>query len=195
MGEYFKDADGVAFYQGLRGDDIPENLRVLTVEDALNYTESSGGDYYYSIEIKIDGEAGFKAADILYGILSDMKLSDRVIVASFSKDVLLYVEENYPDLTRSAYNLEAAGLFFDALFGIERPEDYYKFDALQVPPDRYIVNMGTTRLVNHAHKNNIAVCYWTINDEEKMKFLQSIGADGIITDVPDVACKVLKSAK
>ncbi len=50
--------------------------------------------------------------------------------------------------------------------------------------------MGTSRLVNHAHKNNIAVCYWTINDEEKMEFLQSIGADSIITDVPDVACEV-----
>ena len=195
MGEFFKNSEGIAPYMGLRGDDIPENLRVLTVEDALNYTESSGGDYYYSIEIKIDGEAGFKAADILYGILSEMKLLDRVIVASFSKDVILYIEENYPDLTRTAYNVEAALLFFDALLGIERPEGYYEFDVLQVPPDRYIVNMGTSRLVNHAHKNNIAVCYWTINDEEKMEFLQSIGADGIITDAPDVACKVLKTEK
>ena len=195
MGEFFKNSEGIAPYKGLRGDDIPENLRVLTVEDALNYTENSGGDYYYSIEIKIDGEAGFKAADILYGILSEMKLLDRVIVASFSKDVILYIEENYPDLTRTAYNVEAALLFFDALLGIERPEGYYKFDVLQVPPDRYIVNMGTTRLVNHAHKNNVAVCYWTINDAEKMEFLQSIGADGIITDVPDVACRVLKNEK
>ena len=193
MGEFFKNAEGIAPYKGLRGDDIPENLRVLTVEDALNYTESSGGDYYYSIEIKIDGEAGFKAADILYGILSEMKLLDRVIVASFSKDVILYIEENYPDLTRTAYNVEAALLFFDALLGIERPEGYYEFDVLQVPPDRYIVNMGTSKLVNYAHKNNIAVHYWTINDPERMAFLQSIGADGIITDIPDVAYEVLNS--
>ncbi len=195
MGEYFKNAEGEAPYQGLRGDDIPENLRVLTVEEALSYTENSGGDYFYSIEIKVDGEAGCKAADILYGILSDMNLINRVIIASFSKDVILYIEENYPDLTRTAYNVEAAFLFFDALLGIERPEGYYKFDVLQVPPDRYIVNMGTTRLVNYAHKNNIAVCYWTINDPEKMEFLQGIGADGIITDVPDVACNVLKTEK
>ena len=47
--------------------------------------------------------------------------------------------------------------------------------------------------VNFAHKNNIAVHYWTINDAEKMKFLQSIGADGIITDIPDVAYEVLNS--
>ncbi|MBO5934239.1 MAG: hypothetical protein J6Q94_01985 [Clostridia bacterium] len=194
MGEYFKNADGEAIYQGLRGDEIPDNLRVLTAKDALTYAENNG-DYYYSIEIKINGEAGFRAADILYGILSEMKLLDKVIVASFDKDVILYLEENYPDLSRTAYNVEAAGLFFDALLGIERPDGYYKFDVLQVPPDRYIVNMGTSKLVNYAHKNNIAVCYWTINDEEKMEFLQSIGADGIITDVPDVACKVLKDEK
>ena len=169
MGEYFKNADGEAIYQGLRGDEIPDNLRVLTAKDALTYAENNG-DYYYSIEIKINGEAGFRAADILYGILSEMKLLDKVIVASFDKDVILYLEENYPDLSRTAYNVEAAGLFFDALLGIERPDGYYKFDVLQVPPDRYIVNMGTSKLVNYAHKNNIAVCYWTINDEEKMEF-------------------------
>lgn len=192
MGEFFKNADGEMIYGGLRGEDIPRNLRVLTAEDAITYVEENG-EYYYSIEIKDSGETGFKAADILYGILSEKKLIDRVIVASFNKDVILYIEENYPDLTRTAYNMEAAGLFFDAIFGIDRPEGYYKFDVLQVPPDKYIVNMGTSKLVNHAHKNNIAVQYWTINDEERMLFLQSIGADGIITDIPDVAYNVLKA--
>lgn len=191
--EHFKDKDGNTPYKGLRGDDIPENLHVATVTDALTYLEESGG-YYYSIEIKNGGELGFKAADILYDILSDMKLIDRVIIASFDKEILLYIEENYPDLTRIAYNVEAAGLFFDALLDIDRPDGYYKFDLLQVPPDRYIVNMGTSKLVNYAHKNNIAVHYWTINDPERMVFLQSIGADGIITDVPDVAYEVLNGS-
>ncbi len=192
FGEAFKNKDGETPYKGLRGEDIPDNLRALTVTDVLDFLEKSGG-YYYSIEIKNSGELGFRAADILYGILSDMKLIDRVIIASFDKEILLYLDENYPDLTRIAYNVEAAGLFFDALLDIDRPEGYYKFDVLQVPPDRYIVNMGTSKLVNYAHKNNIAVHYWTINDAEKMTFLQSIGADGIITDSPDVAYEVLKT--
>ena len=81
----------------------------------------------------------------------------------------------------------------DSLFDIDRPDGYYKFDVLQVPPDRYIVNLGTSKLVNYAHKNNIAVQYWTINDADKMAFLQDIGADAIITDSPDVGYEVLKS--
>ena len=193
MGEFFKNADGKMPYNGLRGEEIPDNLRVLRAEDALSYVESYGG-YYYSIEIKDSGEAGLKAADILYGILSEMNLLDKVIVASFNKDVILHIEENYPDLYRSAYNMEAAKLFIDSIFNIDRPEGYYKFDVLQVPPDKYIANMGTSKLVNYAHKNNVAVQYWTINDTEKMLFLQSIGADGIITDIPDVAYEVFGKA-
>lgn len=190
--ETFKDKDGNTPYKGLRGEDIPDNLRVATVADALAYLEKSG-KYYYSIEIKNGGEHGFRAADILYGILSDMQLIDRVIVASFDKDILHYLDEKYPDLTRTGYNVEIFGLYLDSLFDIDRAEGYYKFDVLQVPPDRYIVNLGTSKLINYAHKNNIAVHYWTINDAEKMTFLQSIGADGIITDVPDVAYKVLNA--
>ena len=191
FGENFKNKNGETPYKDLRGEDIPDNLRAVTVSDALTYLEKNG-EYYYSIEIKNGGELGFKAADILYDILSEMKLIDRTVVASFDKDILYYLDENYPELTRTGFNVEVFGLYLDSLFDIERPQGYYKFDVLQVPPDRYIVNLGTSKLINYAHKNNIAVQYWTINDEEQMKFLQSIGADGIITDVPDIAYKALK---
>lgn len=194
FGESFKDKDGNTPYKGLRGDEIPDSLRVATVKQALTYLENSG-NYYYSIEIKNGGELGFRAADILYEILSEMKLIGKTIIASFDKDILLYLDEKYPDLTRIGYNVEIFGLYLDSLLDIDRPEGYYKFDVVQAPPDRYIVNLGTSKLINYAHKNNIAVHYWTINDEERMTFLQSIGADGIITDIPDVAYKVLNHNK
>lgn len=189
--ENFKDKSGGTPFRGLRGEDIPDNIRAVTVNEALAYLEDSGG-FYYSIEIKNSGEAGFKAADILYDILSDMKLIDRVIVASFDKEILYYLDENYPDLTRTGFNVEVFGLYLDSLFDIDRPDGYYKFDVLQVPPDRYIVNLGTSKLINYAHKNNVAVQYWTINDSEKMQFLQSIGADAVITDKPDIAYEALR---
>ena len=192
FGEYFKNQDGETPYKVLRGDDIPDNLRVVTATDALTYLENSG-EYYYSIEIKSSGESGIRAADILYDVLTEMNLIDKTIVASFNRDVIAYLEKNYPDLTRTAVNVEVVKLYADSLFDIDRPDGYYKFDVLQVPPDKYIVNLGTSKLINYAHKNNIAVHYWTINDAERIKFLQSIGADGIITDKPDVAYKALCS--
>ncbi len=192
FGEHFKNKDGETPYKGLRGENIPDNLRVLTVTDALTYLENNGG-YYYSIEIKSSGESGIRSADILYNTLLEMNLLDRTIVASFNRDVISYLEEKYPDLTRTAVNVEVVKLYIDSLFDFDRPAGYYGFDVLQVPPDKYIVNLGTSKLINYAHKNNIAVQYWTINDPERMSFLQSIGADCIITDNPDVAYEVLGS--
>ncbi|MBQ7810325.1 MAG: hypothetical protein IJ346_05105, partial [Clostridia bacterium] len=56
----------------------------------------------------------------------------------------------------------------------------------------YTINLGTSRVVNYAHKHNIAVQYWTINDPAEMARLQKIGADAIMTDVPDKAAGILK---
>jgi glycerophosphoryl diester phosphodiesterase len=36
------------------------------------------------------------------------------------------------------------------------------------------------------------VQYWTINDPEEMTYLQSIGADAIMTDVPDRATMLVQ---
>ena len=194
LGEYFKNENGETPYQGLRGDDIPENLRILKVSDALKFTESCG-KYYYTIEIKNSGELGTKAADILHGILTELNLKDRTIVASFNKEVILHIEENYPDIIRSAYNMEVVALYIDSLLSINRPENYYGFDVLQVPPDKYIANMGTSRLINYAHKNNIAVQYWTINDEDAVKTLTENGADCIMTDYPEMAFIAVKECQ
>ncbi|MBR2879090.1 MAG: hypothetical protein IKC02_00290 [Oscillospiraceae bacterium] len=45
--------------------------------------------------------------------------------------------------------------------------------------------------MNYAHEHNIAVQYWTINDRDEMAYLQSIGADAIMTDLPDLGAQVL----
>jgi len=85
-----------------------------------------------------------------------------------------------------------------------RPEDYtYKqlrqlnirvyhpgFQVIQIPfndknEDHYI-NTATVSLLNYAHSHGIAVQYWTINTQEDAEYLLSIGADGIITDYPDM---------
>ena len=60
--------------------------------------------------------------------------------------------------------------------------------ALQIPynmPFRLAVNLGTAKVINYAHKNNIAVQYWTINKTEELEYLSSIGADCIMSDYPD----------
>ena len=77
--------------------------------------------------------------------------------------------------------------FFTA--AIKNDEDFQaNYIALQVPynmPWRIAANLGTARMINYAHKHNIAVQYWTINDEKQLEYLASIGADCIMSDYPD----------
>ena len=46
------------------------------------------------------------------------------------------------------------------------------------------LTLATESLIKAAHEHNIAVQYWTINDEDEMRRLIEMGADGIMTDYP-----------
>ncbi len=192
FGENFRNDEGEMPYKGLRGDDIPDSLRASSLKDVLTYLESNG-HFDYIIEIKNDGELGRKSADKLYSTLKDMDLIDNVVVGTFNEDVTAYIDTEYPDMPRSASVNEVIMMYAHSLLGINIKSISYKFDALQIPMDKYILDLSTTRLVNFAHKNNIAVQYWTINDVDDIELLKSIGADCIMSDVPDVAYDILNA--
>ncbi|MGN1002051.1 MAG: glycerophosphodiester phosphodiesterase family protein [Oscillospiraceae bacterium] len=190
MGEKFTADDGSTPYAGLRGDDIPQNLRIISLSEALAYLESSGS-YHYIIEIKNSGDRGYEAADILYATLVEYGCLDRTVVGTFHNEVTAYMDETYPDMLRSAGVQECIKFYLCSLLDLNVEEGTFPFVALQIPTTDYVINLGTSRVVNYAHKNNIAVQYWTINDREEMARLQSIGADAVMTDVPDVGAQVL----
>jgi len=100
------------------------------------------------------------------------------------------VDTTYPDMLRSAGFNEVIEFYVYSLLKLPK-KGGWDFVALQIPTTDYTVNLGTSRLVNYAHKHDIAVQYWTINDPEEMAYLQSIGADAIMTDVPDRGAEVL----
>ncbi|NLA76597.1 MAG: hypothetical protein GX851_01995 [Clostridiales bacterium] len=190
MGENFKNEKGEMPYKGLRGDEIPENLHVVRLEDVFDYLRPYG-DYSFIIEIKDGDELGKKGVDKLFAILKAYDMLDRVVFGTFNGEISEYVDEKYPDMLRSAGIVEVVNFYFSSLIGIDHEKGYYKFDALQIPDDDYVFNLGTTRLVNYAHKYDIAVQYWTINNPEDVKHLQSIGADAVMSDNPDMAYKAM----
>ena len=56
--------------------------------------------------------------------------------------------------------------------------------VFQLPLEEKGFDLATKSFVNAAHRHNLAVHYWTINDEDEMRHLIEIGADGIMTDYP-----------
>ncbi len=192
FGENFCDVDGSYPYRGLRGDDIPDNLRAVLLEDVLDYLQSNGS-YKYIIEIKDAGENGFKAADELYRILSERNMIADVVFGTFNGDVTKYVDENHPDMLRSAGIKEVVEFYFLATLGIDVDPAHFEYEALQIPANQFIAfRLGTQRIINYAHRHNIAVQYWTINEQSEVERLNSIGADCIMSDNPSMAYDTIK---
>ena len=190
MGAQFVADDGTMPYAGLTGTDVPADLRIITLDETLEYLESAG-TYRYIIEIKNAGELGYEAADKLYATLVSHDCLDRAVIGTFHNEVTAYMDETYPDMLRSAGVMEVVKFYFASLLNLNMRADSFGFQALQIPTTDYVINLGTSRLVNYAHKYDIAVQYWTINDPSEMARLQSIGADAVMTDIPDVGATVL----
>jgi glycerophosphoryl diester phosphodiesterase len=57
-------------------------------------------------------------------------------------------------------------------------------DALQIPPEHRGLRLATREVVATAHRNELEVHVWTINDQAEMQEMLSLGVDGIITDYP-----------
>ena len=72
------------------------------------------------------------------------------------------------------------------------------FTCLQIPTSYDVgitLNLDKKGIIKRAHKRNIAVQYWTINDEETMRDLVKLGSDAIMTDDPVLLREVLESYK
>ncbi len=188
FGENFETLDGAFPYRGLRGDQIPEDVKILTLEEILTYLV--GRDLDYIIEIKDGGEVGERAMDILYEALVRYNILDRTIVGTFQGNVTKYIDQKYPEVTRSASIIEVLGFYYSFLFNVQHKD--FAFDVLQIPQlFRGYFDLGTESLIRYAHDNGLAVQYWTINDAEDIERLVNNGADTIITDNPEVAYKVI----
>ena len=193
MAAQFVSGAGEAPYADLHGDAVPDELRILSLDEALDYL-TAAGDYHYIIEIKDGGEVGLAAAEQLYATLQARGLLDRVIVGSFRDEVASYITANYPDMHRSASPEEVVQFYFAALTG--KRDFTCSYDVLQLPfgdaESSFGINLGTATVINFAHANDLAIQYWTVNSEKDMTYLASIGADALITDYPDRAAGVLE---
>ena len=142
-----------------------------------------------NVEIKQEGELGKAAFREAIRLLEKHDAFDRVVLASFHDEI--YDEFRAWQRTADApaefmYSPGTGGAikyFVLYLTGL----DIFFTDGMcvfQLPMEEMGVKLATKGVVRNAHKHNLAVHYWTINDKEDMRYLISIGADGIMTDYP-----------
>lgn len=201
MGEFYSH-DGEKPFAGLRGDDIPDDLRIVAVEDVFDYVETNApGKFSYVVEIKYPHPWMPKMIDSLYKILSDRNLCDRVIIGSFWNDASHYIDNHYKGkLMRSANPAEIIN-FYGSFTRNEklRREDIY-FMSLEMPyywdDGRLLLgNLGKTEFIDYAHKYGISVQYWTVDKEQDIRDLYIGGADMLMTDHPERAERVINEMR
>lgn len=142
-----------------------------------------------NVEIKQSGEVGMRALREVLRIVQAHDAFDRVVLASFHDEIYeeyqrLQKEDRVSDVFMCSPSVGGATSFFilqmlglDVFFGD-------RMCVFQLPIEEMGFNLATEGLVNAAHKHNLAVHYWTINDKDDMQYLIDIGADGIMTDYP-----------
>jgi glycerophosphoryl diester phosphodiesterase len=145
----------------------------------------------FNIEPK-QGEPSLAAP--LCQMLRENKVTDRVMVGSFKSAVLDEFRRACPEVATSASTSEVSA--FLALSAASLEGTYGgAAEALQVPEYTAGLRVITPGLVEAAHRRDLQVHAWTINDMESMKRLLDFGVDGIITDYPDRLIELLNGRK
>lgn len=186
--------------------EFPDSYYILELKDTVEASGSSRAE---------------KASAELLTLIEKYSMQDRAIVASFDDQVIREFRERSSGeiptgaatgetLTLSVLSALALDFFLvpeysavmlpvkDRIYPAERkiieslPGPLRRALASYDPDeDMYYTNLANRRMVQDAHRKNLAVFYWTVNDPETMKYLIDLGVDGIITDRPDILADIL----
>ncbi|MCU9613430.1 glycerophosphodiester phosphodiesterase [Caldibacillus lycopersici] len=153
--------------------------------------------YKMVIELKDSGEDGKTSAKVFWNLVKKYNMEKNVVVACFDKDTLKELRRLSNDkLITSASEGEMYPFYAFHRLGLPALNNFSSFEMLHIPVSYTIkgikFNLLTDSLLQDAHKRNMAVYYWTINDADQMRELIEMGVDGIMTDHPELLIQVLK---
>lgn len=118
---------------------------------------------------------------------------DLVIVSSGNDQVIREFREASDGrvATGAAFG-EALGFYVNCMLDVPARQPL-PFDALQIPHEALAgIDLTTPEFVACAHRHGLAVHYWTVDETIEMERLLNAGADGIMTNRPDVLARVLR---
>ncbi len=125
-------------------------------------------------------------------LIRQHNVAHRLCVGSFSNKTVADFRRACPEVARTASHAETLRWF---VLGKLRLDRLFWGDGqvLQIPEldEGSGLRLVTPRSVQAAHRHNIAVHVWTVNEPADMQRLLNMGVDGLISDYPDRALKVV----
>ena len=194
FGYYFEDENGERIYKD--AENIEElGLQIATVDQLFEMFYESHPDLLFIVEIKNGGERGYEACRILAETLDRYpEYKDQIVIGTFNDEIETELKTKYPDLLRGAPTGTAAKFVLTQYLGVNIFDDG-DFACLQIPMSYDLgveIPLVSQSIVDRAHRRNVAVQYWTINDADDMRTLIEMGVDCIMTDDPILMKKVLE---
>lgn len=172
---HLEDGRGIA---DLRSEELPDHVPTLTA--ALD----ACGELTVNVEIKnSESDHGFdvsrRIADETMALVDDRATPSRYLISSF----------DLPTVDRAAAVSPSPSAWL--VYGGD-PESLCQLcrargHGVIHPWDRQV----DAEFMSHARAADLTVNVWTVDDPERMEELVRLGVDGIVTNVPDVARRVL----
>ena len=137
------------------------------------------------IEMKIDSEAmGLRVA----GDIVAAGAEAAVCAAGYGGTSAAAVRRVLPQVATSATHAEVRLAVYRSWGGwpVKRPP----FAGYQVPEHAGRIRIVSPRFIRHAHAAGLEVQVWTVDAEDDMERLLDWGADGLISNRPDLAVTV-----
>jgi glycerophosphoryl diester phosphodiesterase len=144
--------------------------RLPTLEDILEFGRKR--DVVFYLEVKYEAAWGMHHA--LVGALQKEQDAARTIVISFD-----------PSTIDSVRKLDASimtGLLIEQGGEAGAVKNALDVGARQLCPRNSLI---TSELIAEAHRADLLVATWTVDDAEEMRRVIAAGADGVMTDFPD----------
>ncbi len=197
FGYYFENEQGERIYKDV-ADIAAAGLQIATADQLFELFYESHPDLKFIVEIKDGGDRGIQACRILSDTLDKYPAyKNQIVIGTFNDEIEEELKTNYPSLMRGAPTGSAAKFVLTQYLGVNL-FDGGDFACLQIPLSYDIgitVPLDKQTLIDRAHRRNIAVQYWTINDADEMRMLIEMGVDCIMTDDPILLKEVLNEYK
>jgi len=173
LGELRKLDAGMWFDRQFMGQPIP------TLEEILAFAAKH--DVIFYLEVKYDAAWGMHHS--LVGALQKSQSAARTIVISFDESTL--------SALRQVDSTMMMGLL------VEEPRQDYAKAAIELGVRQLCprASLVTPELVEQAHRLDLQVATWTVDDAEAMRRMAAAGVDGIMTNFPDRLQAVLEDHK
>jgi glycerophosphoryl diester phosphodiesterase len=153
--------------------------RIPTIEEILAFARNH--DIVVYLELKYDAAWGMHHA--LVGALRNPEDAARTVVISFDPGTLA-------DLRKLDATIMTGVLVEEARADLVKAS--VDAGARQLCPRSTLV---TSALVDEAHRSDLHIATWTVNDPEEMRAVIAAGVDGVMTDFPDRLRSVIDSPK